>query len=61
MGKNEILWGIVSIVLILLAYFIPYTLLQDVTKWYGSFLFWVLIAVVVMGVNAVVTRDWRDD
>ena len=61
MTKKEIFWGIVSVVLIFLAYLIPYTILSDMAKWYGSFLFWVVIAVVVMGVNAVVTRDWRDD
>jgi hypothetical protein len=61
MGKNEVIWGIISIVLILLAYVVPYAILSEVAKWYGSFLFWVLIAVVIMSVNYVLTRDWRDE
>jgi cell division protein FtsW (lipid II flippase) len=61
MGKNEVFWGIISFVLILIAYLVPYTVLSEVAKWYGSFLFWVLIAVVIIGVNYVLTRDWRDE
>jgi cell division protein FtsW (lipid II flippase) len=61
MGKNEVFWGIISFVLILIAYLVPYTVLSEVAKWYGSFLFWILIAVVIVGVNYVLTRDWRDE
>lgn len=61
MGKNEKFWGIISIVLVLLAYIVPFAFLSEVAKWYGSFLFWVLIAVVIIGVNYLLTSDWRDE
>ena len=49
MGKRELFWAIICIVLILLAYIIPYTVLTDVAKWYGSFLLWVLLGLVIIG------------
>jgi cell division protein FtsW (lipid II flippase) len=59
-NKRELFWGIISFCLILLAYVIPYTILSDVAKWYGSFLLWVVIALLIIGVNDILTRKWRD-
>lgn len=59
MAKNELKWGIVALVLILLAYMIPYTILTDVAMWYGSFFLWIIIALVIILVNIIVTSDWR--
>ena len=59
MGKRELFWAIICIVLILLAYIIPYTVLTDVSKWYGSFLLWVVLGLVIIVVNIIITKDWR--
>ncbi|MCQ6276249.1 hypothetical protein JMM81_15075 [Bacillus sp. V3B] len=59
MGKQELFWVLISVVLILLAYFIPYTILTDVFKWYGSFLYWVVLGLVIIAVNVLITRNWR--
>lgn len=59
MGKRELFWAIICIVLILLAYIIPYTVLTDVAKWYGSFLLWVMLGLVIIVVNIIITKDWR--
>ena len=59
MGKRELFWAIICIVLILLAYMIPYTVLTDVSKWYGSFLLWVVLGLVIIVVNIIITKDWR--
>lgn len=59
MGKRELFWAIICIVLILLAYMIPYTVLTDVAKWYGSFLLWVVLGLVIIVVNIIITKDWR--
>jgi cell division protein FtsW (lipid II flippase) len=58
-GKRELFWAIICIVLILLAYMIPYTVLTDVAKWYGSFLLWVMLGLVIIVVNIIITKDWR--
>lgn len=52
-GKHAIwlLW-----LLVLLSYAVPYTLLRDVHAWYGSFLFWTLVGLLVIAVNVVMTR-----
>lgn len=59
MYKKELFWAIVSLGLILLAYVIPYTFLSEVAKWYGSFLLWIVIALLIIGVNVMLTRNWR--
>jgi len=58
MGKK--FWGAVIIVLIVLAYLLPFTILSSVEKWYGSFLAWGVIGVLIIFANIMVTRDWRD-
>lgn len=59
MVKRELFWAIICIVLILLAYMIPYTVLTDVARWYGSFLLWVVLGLVIIVVNIIITKDWR--
>lgn len=54
------LWGAFIVLLILLAYIVPYTILTNVQAWYGSFLFWGIIGVLIIFANIMVTRDWRD-
>ena len=58
MEKRELFWAIICIFLILLAYIIPYTVLTDVAKWYGSFLLWVMLGLVIIVVNIIITKDW---
>lgn len=53
-------WGTFIIVLILIAYIVPYTILSNVQTWYGSFLFWGIIGVLIIFANVMVTRDWRE-
>lgn len=57
-GKAWWLW--VPLVLILLSFLLPYTVFSGVDAWYGSFLFWTIATAAVIGVNAIVSSDWRD-
>ncbi|QUS36243.1 hypothetical protein [Falsirhodobacter algicola] len=45
-------------VLVVLAYAVPYTLLRSVSAWYGSFLFWIVLGVAVIGLNAAAMRGF---
>lgn len=58
--KAKRFWGGFIILLILLAYIIPFTILTNVQTWYGSFLFWGIIGVLIIFANVMVTRDWRE-
>lgn len=58
MSLQERNWMLVIAGIILLAYVIPYTVLSQVTAWYGSFLFWFLIGLAAIFVNVFITRDW---
>ncbi len=59
MARREVLWGVISCIVILLAYILPYTVLSNVASWYGSFLLWSGVAVVIIVINLIITRDWR--
>ncbi|WP_028238253.1 hypothetical protein [Stutzerimonas azotifigens] len=58
---NRNVWLVVLALLILLSAIVPYTLLTEVAAWYGAFLFWCLIGVLVIVANAMLTRDWGDE
>ncbi|GGM37388.1 hypothetical protein GCM10011351_24510 [Paraliobacillus quinghaiensis] len=60
MTTKELKYGSFIIIVILLAYIIPYTLLTNVAAWYGSFLFWSLLALVIIVINYFLTRDWGE-
>ncbi|MCH1623720.1 hypothetical protein [Fredinandcohnia quinoae] len=60
MSKKELLWGGLCICLILLAYIIPFTILKNITFWYGSFLLWIILALLIIGINYILVKDWRD-
>ena len=47
-------------ILVLSAYLIPYTVLTDVPKWYGSGLYWVLFALAAIFLMAWLTAEWRE-
>jgi cyanate permease len=56
--ENEGVYAVVIGLLILSAFVIPYTLLSNVEKWYGSFLFWIVLTIVVIFANYLLIRDW---
>ncbi|MCP1146038.1 hypothetical protein [Lysinibacillus endophyticus] len=59
MKGNELKWALAILIMILLAYILPYTLLTDVAKWYGSFLIWTVLTCIVIGINFFLTKDWK--
>ncbi|HET7579858.1 MAG TPA: hypothetical protein VFK33_11315 [Bacillales bacterium] len=56
--RGKMAWGVLIAVLVLLAYFLPYTVLSGVYAWYGSFLVWGVIALLIIIANIFVTKDW---
>lgn len=58
MTHSKKIWGLLTFVLILLAYILPYTLLTNIGAWYGSFLVWGIIAAFIIALNIVITKDW---
>ncbi|WP_208590587.1 hypothetical protein [Gracilibacillus suaedae] len=61
MNQKEKFWGLIILLVVILGYVIPYTFLSDVTKWYGSFLFWSILAVITILANYFLTTDWSDE
>lgn len=61
MSKKEKQWGLFILVIIILGFLIPYTVLRDVAKWYGSFLFWSISAILVIYANHRLTKDWGEE
>ncbi len=46
--------------LVALCYIVPYSVLSNVQTWYGSFLFWSLIGVLVIVANIFMTKDFKE-
>lgn len=61
MNKREGIFAIIITILILSAFIIPFTVLSNVEKWYGSFLFWIVITVIIIILNHFLTRNWGDE
>lgn len=60
MDRKGLLWITAVFVLLVSAYAVPYTILSDVDAWYGSFLFWLVLALAAFSINASIARKWRD-
>ncbi|MGF1471149.1 MAG: hypothetical protein ACFB50_05310 [Rubrobacteraceae bacterium] len=60
MERKGFAWAGVVLVLVLLAYVVPYTVLSGVDAWYGAFLFWVVFGALAIAVIALITSSWRD-
>ncbi len=60
MERKGIVWAGVVLVLVVLAYLVPYTLLSGVDRWYGSFLFWTAFGLAAIAAIWTMTRSWRD-
>lgn len=58
MKKNERGYAILIGAFVLSAFVIPFTLLTNVEKWYGSFFFWLAITIIVIGINYSLIKDW---
>jgi peptidoglycan/LPS O-acetylase OafA/YrhL len=58
--KQRWLWTSVYAILVALMYVLPYTVLKDVPKVYGSFTAWWVLGLGVILVTYYVTSKWRD-
>ena len=60
MERRGIFWIGLTLLLVVLAYLVPYTVLSGVDAWYGSFLFWAVFGLAAILMNAAITSSWRD-
>lgn len=60
MELRGVVWVGAMVVLLGVAYLVPYTLLSGVDAWNGSFLFWTVFGLLAIVVIAAITRSWRD-
>lgn len=58
MKANEWKWALSILIIILLAYILPYTFLTGVAKWYGSLLLWIVLILFVIGINYFISKNW---
>lgn len=54
------LWLLWFTFFVAIDFVIPYTLLKDVPRFYGAYLFWVVITVVVIASAMVYLSSWRE-
>ncbi|MDX8047452.1 hypothetical protein SH601_15905 [Gracilibacillus sp. S3-1-1] len=61
MNKTEKVFGVIMFVIIIASYVIPFTMVSGITKWYGSFFIWVVLAILTIVVNNLWTRNWGEE
>lgn len=61
MKAKEWKWALSIAVIVLLAFIFPYTFLDNVSKWYGSFFVWTLLSIIVIVINYFLTRNWGNE
>jgi len=59
MSARRWIWGVW--ILVLSCYVVPYALLGQVQAWYGAFLFWCVVGVLVIVANIMITRTFSSD
>ncbi len=59
MSARRWVWGVW--ILVLSCYVVPYGLLGQVHAWYGAFLFWCVVGVLVIVANIMITRTFQSE
>lgn len=60
--QQRIFWALLFGIMILAAFVVPFiSLLSDLPRVYGAFLFWNVFALVVIVCLGIITARWRDD
>ncbi|MEM3736632.1 MAG: hypothetical protein QXJ75_00875 [Candidatus Bathyarchaeia archaeon] len=60
MKGRKIGWLIWFTFFVVIDFAVPYLLLKDVQSFYGAYLFWVLITIIVLVSAIVYMRPWKD-
>ncbi|WP_085991641.1 hypothetical protein [Oceanobacillus senegalensis] len=58
MNLNEEKWAAFILLILFISYILPYTVLSNVAKWYGSFLLWTFLTLIVIVINYILTKNW---
>ncbi len=55
--RNWVIW---FLLLVLAAFVVPFTLLSEIFKFYGAFLFWGLFALASIASIGIICSRWKD-
>ncbi len=58
--KKRIFWAIYFLLLVILAFAVPFVFLNQVAAFHGAFLFWCLFALAAIIGVAKITAHWPD-
>jgi len=47
--------------LAILCHTVPFLFLSHVNAWYGSFLFWLIVGLLIIGLNIIATQSLTED
>jgi len=53
-------WLAVFLIIVILNFIVPYTVLEDVASFYGSYSFWAVLTVVTIALGFIYMRSWRE-
>jgi|GEM_PF-1033267 len=59
-AAGKLWWLLWFTFFVIIDFVLPYTLLKDVPRFFGAYLFWAVITSVVIASVMVYLRSWRD-
>lgn len=61
MNSKEIIWVVFALLVIILDIAVPYTVLKDVSKFSGPYLYWAVLTLVVIVAGWIYISRWKTD
>ncbi len=58
--NKRIFWAVYFLVIVVLAFVIPFTLFRDTVSFNGAFLFWCIFALAAIAGVAKITANWNE-
>ncbi|MEM1524778.1 MAG: hypothetical protein QW372_00915 [Nitrososphaerales archaeon] len=58
--KRHKLWLILFLIIVIIDFLIPYTILKDIASFYASYMFWTILTIVTIILGYVYLSSWRE-
>ncbi|MEM2339183.1 MAG: hypothetical protein QXW83_03160 [Nitrososphaerales archaeon] len=58
--RRHKLWLILFLIIVIIDFLIPYTILKDIASFYASYMFWTILTIVTIILGYVYLSSWRE-
>jgi len=58
--KYKTVWFVIFVIIVVLDFVVPYTVLRDVASFYGAYTFWAILTAITIILGYLYMRGWRE-